>query len=48
MIDERRRTAQDDVLDALRADILMGALRPGDQVVQEALAERYEIGRAHV
>jgi DNA-binding GntR family transcriptional regulator len=44
-MEERRRTAQDDVLDALRADILTGVLAPGDQVLQEALAERYGVSR---
>lgn len=42
---ERRVTAQDTVLAALRADILDGTLAPGDQVVQEALAERYGVSR---
>lgn len=41
----RRATAQDAVLVGLRADILTGALGPGDQVVQETLAERYGVSR---
>jgi DNA-binding GntR family transcriptional regulator len=41
----RRRTAQDTVLEGLRTDILTGELGPGDQVVQEALAERYGVSR---
>lgn len=42
---ERRVTAQDAVLAALRSDILTGALGPGDQIVQESLAERYGVSR---
>jgi DNA-binding GntR family transcriptional regulator len=42
---DRRATAQDAVLAALRADILTGVLAPGDQIVQEALAERYGVSR---
>ena len=42
---ERRVTAQDAVLAALRDDIRAGRLAPGDQVVQEALAERYGVSR---
>lgn len=42
---ERRVTAQDTVLAALRSDILTGVLAPGDQVVQESLAERYGVSR---
>jgi len=41
-------TAQEDVLAALRADIRDGVLAPGDQVVQEALADRYGISRVPV
>lgn len=41
----RRPTAQDAVLAALREDILTGVLAPGDQLVQEALAERYGVSR---
>ena len=33
------------MLAALRHDILTGALAPGDQVVQESLAERYGVSR---
>ena len=40
-----RATAQDAVLAALREDILTGVLGPGDQLVQEALAERYGVSR---
>ncbi|HAN70604.1 MAG TPA: GntR family transcriptional regulator [Actinobacteria bacterium] len=40
-----RATAQDAVLAALREDILTGVLAPGDQLVQEALAERYGVSR---
>lgn len=41
----RRPTAQDAVLSALREDILAGILAPGDQLVQESLAERYGVSR---
>ena len=41
----RRVTAQDAVLAALRDDIRAGHLAPGDQVVQELLAERYGVSR---
>ncbi len=34
------------VLATLRADVVSGYLRPGDQVVQERLAERYGVSRA--
>lgn len=44
----RRPTAQDAVLAGLRTDILTGGLGPGDQVVQEALAERYGVSRVPV
>jgi DNA-binding GntR family transcriptional regulator len=40
-----RATAQDAVLAALREDILTGVLAPGDQLVQESLAERYGVSR---
>lgn len=40
-----RVTAQDAVLSALRDDILTGILAPGDQLVQEGLAERYGVSR---
>jgi DNA-binding GntR family transcriptional regulator len=45
MTAQRRMTAQDAVLAALRSDILAGVLEPGDQIVQEALAERYGVSR---
>lgn len=45
MTTERRVTAQDAVLASLRSDILTGTLEPGDQIVQEALAERYGVSR---
>ena len=38
-------TAQDTALAALRADLRDGFLTPGDQVVQETLAERYGVSR---
>lgn len=41
----RRNTAQEAVLSALRSDILTGSLGPGDQIVQESLAERYGVSR---
>ena len=41
----RRVTAQDAVLASLRSDILTGSLGPGDQIVQEALAEKYGVSR---
>lgn len=36
---------QQAVLTGLRADIISGVLRPGDQVVQETLADRYGVSR---
>jgi DNA-binding GntR family transcriptional regulator len=45
MTGERRVTAQDVVLRSLRSDIMTGLLRPGDQIVQESLAERYGVSR---
>jgi DNA-binding GntR family transcriptional regulator len=45
MTPPRRVTAQDLVLASLRSDIMTGALGPGDQIVQEALAERYGVSR---
>ena len=45
MSGERRVTAQDAVLVSLRSDILTGVLAPGDQIVQESLAERYGVSR---
>lgn len=41
----RRVTAQDLVLTGLRTDLLTGSLGPGDQIVQEVLAERYGVSR---
>lgn len=40
-----RMTAQESVLRELRADIVSGILRPGDQIVQESLAARYGVSR---
>lgn len=40
-----RPTAQDAVLARLREDIVTGVLGPGDQLVQESLAERYGVSR---
>ena len=48
MTETRHVTAQDVVLDALRNEILSGALQPGDQVVQETVAERYGVSRVPV
>jgi DNA-binding GntR family transcriptional regulator len=48
MTAERRVTAQDAVLVALRSDILTGRLGPGDQIVQEVLAERYGVSRVPI
>ncbi len=45
MAEQRRMTAQDRVLSGLRTDILTGELGPRDQIVQEALAERYGVSR---
>lgn len=36
---------QEAVLTGLRSDIIRGVLRPGDQVVQETLADRYGVSR---
>jgi len=44
----RHVTAQDVVLHALRNEILTGTLQPGDQVVQEAVADRYGVSRVPV
>ncbi len=41
----RKATAQSVVLSALREDIVSGVLGPGDQLVQETLAERYGVSR---
>ena len=40
-----RQTAQDAVLSRLREDIVTGVIGPGDQLVQESLAERYGVSR---
>lgn len=45
MTASRHVTAQDAVLASLREDIRTGLLAPGDQIVQEALAERYGVSR---
>ena len=45
MTADRHVTAQDTVLAALREDIRTGVLAPGDQIVQESLAERYGVSR---
>ncbi len=45
MTAERRVTTQDVVLRALRKDLLTGQLGPGDQIVQESLADRYGVSR---
>jgi DNA-binding GntR family transcriptional regulator len=39
-------TTQETVLRLLRADILTGLLRPGQQILQESLAGRYGVSRA--
>ncbi len=41
----RPRTAQEAVLDALRRHITTGRLRPGAQIVQDALAEELQVSR---
>ena len=38
-------TAQEEVLRALRSDLVSGYLAPGEQLVQEALAERHGVSR---
>ncbi len=43
-----RATTQETVLVSLRSDILTGRLGPGDQVVQELLAERYGVSRVPI
>ena len=48
MTTARRVTAQDAVLASLRSDILTGGLAPGDQIVQESLAEKYGVSRVPV
>jgi len=45
MTTDRKLTAQEAVLVALRADILTGRLAPGDQIVQDSLADRYGVSR---
>ncbi len=45
MAAQRPVMAQDSALAALRQDILTGQLKPGDQIVQETLAERYGVSR---
>lgn len=45
MTPSRPATAQETVLARLRGDILTGILRPGEQVVQEAIADRYGVSR---
>ncbi len=42
---QRHVTAQDVALSGLRGDLLTGDLGPGDQILQEALAERYGVSR---
>jgi len=44
----RRTTAQDTAMERLRADLLSGELKPGEQLVQETLAERYGVSRVPV
>ncbi|WP_017237831.1 GntR family transcriptional regulator [Streptomyces sp. SS] len=41
----RPQTAQQFVLEELRRAITTGELKPGDQIVQEALAARFEVSR---
>lgn len=41
----RPPTAQEAVLQALREEIVTGGIRPGEQIVQDALAERYGVSR---
>lgn len=42
----RRTTAPEAVLIALRGDVMRGHLGPGEQIVQETLAERYGVSRS--
>lgn len=42
---DARKTSQSDVLARLRTDLVTGEFRPGDQIVQEALAEKYGVSR---
>lgn len=44
----RPQTSQEAVLDALRAAIAGGALQPGQQVVQEELAQRFGVSRVPI
>ncbi|MFN8213940.1 MAG: GntR family transcriptional regulator [Candidatus Nanopelagicales bacterium] len=41
-------TAQERMLEALRTDVLTGALQPGEQVVQELIAEQHGVSRVPV
>ena len=41
-------TAQERMLEALRSDVLTGALQPGEQVVQEVIAEQHGVSRVPV
>ena len=41
----QRRGGRGHLADRLRADLLSGALKPGEQLVQETLAERYGVSR---
>ncbi len=41
-------TAQERMLEALRSDVLTGTLRPGEQVVQEVIAEQHGVSRVPV
>jgi DNA-binding GntR family transcriptional regulator len=40
--------APETVTDRLRADILTGAIPPGDRLIETSLAERYGVGRAAI
>ena len=41
-------TAQERMLEALRTEVLTGALQPGERVVQELIAEQYGVSRVPV
>src|SRR5690606_4147495 len=41
-------TAQERMLEALRTEVLTGALQPGEQVVQELIAEQHGVSRVPV
>ena len=41
-------TRADDITDALRQDILRGRFEPGDRLLEVALAEHYDVGRAAI